>query len=455
MITTYSRWPSIFALLSASLIASTSYALPFSITPTTGVSLPTTILAGQAATALYTVTNNTGIVRTGNYVKYLPPNVTQITSNSAYPDLCGSSFTLNAKNTSGSSCTLELAITGAIDSNDSDPHRHLFVCFPGGSTCAGTPYALNVTAIMPSASKFSYVANFNTNAVTLCSINASSGLFSACQDAGAGAIFNTPAMVIFNVDQTRAYVSNFGGSVGTTVSLCAVNRNSGTLSDCSNSDGDGTAIFNGPLGFSLDPSGTHAYIPSINSSSVTSCNVEQSTGKLTGCLNTGNPGDFTTPIDIVFNAAGTRAYISNTFIGTVSLCSVNTSTGALSGCVNADSDGTAIFAGPALMNMNASGSRLYVSNNNLGTGTSVSICSINLITGKLYGCSDSGVGSIFGSPVSVTLNAANTILYVSNNSAATVSSCSINSNTGRLNACVNSDGDGSAIFSGPAGVTLR
>ena len=80
----------------------------------------------------------------GNFIRYLPPNVTQIVADNSYPDLCTSSFTLQPKNTPGDSCTLQLLISGVVNANDPNPAHHLFACFPGGKTCAGTLYPLNV-----------------------------------------------------------------------------------------------------------------------------------------------------------------------------------------------------------------------------------------------------------------------------------------------------------------------
>src|SRR4029079_16341261 len=34
-------------------------------------------------------------------------------------------------------CTLELEITGPINPRDPNPHHHLFVCYKGGTPCAG------------------------------------------------------------------------------------------------------------------------------------------------------------------------------------------------------------------------------------------------------------------------------------------------------------------------------
>jgi len=131
-------------LLALSLVTFNSYALPFNIKPKADTSLPTQVFSGEAVSAFYTITNNTSSVRSGNYIKYLPPHVKQITVDNNVPDLCGSTFKLHSHGSNGDSCTLELSVTGAVNSNDPDPHHHLFACFPGGITCAGTNSPLNV-----------------------------------------------------------------------------------------------------------------------------------------------------------------------------------------------------------------------------------------------------------------------------------------------------------------------
>jgi len=110
--------------------------------PKAGTPLPTVLTAGSA-TAFYTVKNNTATTRNNNHVRYLPLNVTQVTN--AGGDTCGPLFNL----TSGGSCTLQLKISGEVNAADRDPHHHLFVCFPGDVTCAGTNYPLNVGAEPP------------------------------------------------------------------------------------------------------------------------------------------------------------------------------------------------------------------------------------------------------------------------------------------------------------------
>ena len=112
------------ALVFLSLSSITSHAAVFSIVPKAGTSLPTHVALGGSVKALYTVTNTTGSSHTGNYVKYVPTNTTQVTVDGTYPDLCGTTFQL----ASNASCTLELNVDGPVNANDPNPQDHLFVC---------------------------------------------------------------------------------------------------------------------------------------------------------------------------------------------------------------------------------------------------------------------------------------------------------------------------------------
>jgi hypothetical protein len=87
-------------------MSTVSFALPFNVAPKNGTNLPTTVNKGGTVTAYYRVTNNTKAQRNNNYVKYLPPNVTQVTSGGTYPDTCGATFNLVKTGGAGDSCTL-------------------------------------------------------------------------------------------------------------------------------------------------------------------------------------------------------------------------------------------------------------------------------------------------------------------------------------------------------------
>ena len=139
------KWIMQFLTLLLLIISSTiNHAAVFNIVPQ--APLPTSLPQGSVVTAYYTVTNTTGHFHSGNYVKYLPPNVTQITVDGSVHNLCGTTFSLAANET----CSLELYITGTVNGNSPNPREHLFVCM-GGCTvcCAGTHFPLNVTATSP------------------------------------------------------------------------------------------------------------------------------------------------------------------------------------------------------------------------------------------------------------------------------------------------------------------
>ncbi|HHF7349889.1 TPA: exo-alpha-sialidase [Legionella feeleii] len=130
--------------LAGFLVSMTSYALPFTIIPQGN--LPTSVSRGGSVDAAYTVTNNTLTTRVNNFVRWFPPNVTQVLDPTD-PTVCTRQFTLGPHNSVNQSCTLKLTISGVVNANDPDPAHHLFVCFPGGKTCAGpTPAnSLNVS----------------------------------------------------------------------------------------------------------------------------------------------------------------------------------------------------------------------------------------------------------------------------------------------------------------------
>jgi hypothetical protein len=120
------------------------FALPFTIVPAPGTTLPTLVNPGESVAAFYAITNNSVQNLNGNFIKYLPPNVTQVTADGAVPNLCGSTFNLTPTGSSNQTCILELSVSDAVDANDPDPHHHLFACLFGGVLCAGTNYPLNV-----------------------------------------------------------------------------------------------------------------------------------------------------------------------------------------------------------------------------------------------------------------------------------------------------------------------
>jgi hypothetical protein len=132
----------LFFILSICMISTFCHAAPFNIVPKPGISLPTKVAKGHTVRALYTVTNTTTQFQSGNYVKPLPPNVTQITVDGTFRDLCGVTFSLGANE----SCTLELHISGLVNGNDPNPLHQLLICLGNCSACcSGTYFPLHIT----------------------------------------------------------------------------------------------------------------------------------------------------------------------------------------------------------------------------------------------------------------------------------------------------------------------
>src|ERR1700744_6207236 len=94
--------------------SASAFARPLTIVPKAGTTFPTEMTPGYNVTAYYTVTNNTGLALNNLYVKYLPANVSQVTTNGDYPDTCGVTFSLEP----GASATLQLLISGPTGGNN-------------------------------------------------------------------------------------------------------------------------------------------------------------------------------------------------------------------------------------------------------------------------------------------------------------------------------------------------
>lgn len=147
------------------LLIKNSYALPFLIVPKMGTVLPTIVYNNITTYAYYTVTNTAQVPAVNAYVKFLPPNVTQVITNGTFSDTCLSTFNLDV----GQSCTLQLNVASAVDINNFTPSEQIWVCFQDGITCAGTNYPLNVMlgnsslAFLTEPHSFDFLKSLNTS----------------------------------------------------------------------------------------------------------------------------------------------------------------------------------------------------------------------------------------------------------------------------------------------------
>jgi DNA-binding beta-propeller fold protein YncE len=444
------------------IVNTTIHALPFSVVPKIGNPLPTSLSVGNTASAFYTVTNNTQANRFQNYVKYLPPNVAQVTQGGVYSDTCGATFNLSGKGQSGDSCTLQLTISGGVNGNDPNPHNHLFVCFPRGLTCAGTNSPLNVkptpaknllsitvtpnnaSILRRQTQQFIAIGTYDdntteniTSSVSWSSSDASvapiapSGLAkgvgtgSTLITATAGTISSSSSDLTINV---FAYITNFGNN---TVSVCAVNADS-TLGTC-NQFSD--ASFNGPAGIQVNATATLAYVANANINlstmlySVSVCPIN-SNGTLSTCYDSAD-STFNSPPSVALNSAGTVAYVANYNGTTVSICPIN-GNGSLGTCEIPPNSPT--FTTPTSVRLNNSGTLAYVVNH---LNNNISGCPVNLDSTLSNNCSLSPTTSLHH-PVAVALNSDNSFAYLTNSQTymgqRNVSICPINSD-GSIGVC--------------------
>jgi DNA-binding beta-propeller fold protein YncE len=401
-----------------------SLALPFTIVPKAGVPMPKTVAKGTAVFAYYTVYNNTISARNNNYVTYLPPNVKQVMTNGTYPDTCGFSFNLSAKGKAGDSCTLQLSVSGPVDASDRNPHHHLFVCFPGGVSCAGTQYPLNIKGSQETLNT-AYVTN--NDLISKCPV-LSNGLFGVCTTAFEFA--NTPFLgIAFNPEHTIAYVGTAGG-----ILYCRKGGDGNFSLNACSIEPLGLFVYSG---LAINTPGTFVYTTSTDSDDIMKCSIDANTGVLSNCTSAATLSD---AIGITLNTAQTYAFIVRPALNAVTTCTIETLTGNLLQCTINRQFGDPPYAIAVTPDNNFA----YVA---LSIGI-IERCSIDN-TGVLDQCDSVGNNNVFNFPVGITLNSTGTQAYITNRNSNTVSICPIQSN-GQFGTCVTS-GNG---FNGPSSIAL-
>lgn len=467
---------SFFVLLFSILMSGISFAAPFSIVPQAGTTLPTQVVIGNIVNAFYTVTNTTASPHSGNYVKTLPPNVTQVLADPSIPNLCGSTFQLNPN----ANCTLELNINGAVNASDPNPAHHLFVCLGGCTTCcAGTNFPLNVTttsgAVLVSLSisplndtmpisatqQFVATANYSDGSAVDVSSQArwastngsvasiSTGGLVTANSAGGTTISATFGGLSASTPLTvaiRAYTANAGTN---SIIVCQVNSTSGALSACvNNSD----ASFNLPLGVILNTSANFAYVANFSANTVSICGVDHSTGSFSTCSSSTGGSTFNGPQRAMLNPANTLLYVANGGSSTISICPVIDNGASLGACAT-PSTGDGTFNNPQDIIFSPDGTYAYVANVN----NTISICTLNN-DGSFKVCTatmgnDSGGTNTFNVPFGISFNLADSVIYVANYMNGTlpntVSICPLTGGGSSIGTCTTTTGPngiGTATF---------
>lgn len=391
----------------------TVYALPFSIVPQGA--LPTTVNTGETTTAVYNVKNTTGKIANVSFVKYLPPNVTQVTNEGGF---CGRTFNLQPFGSTGDSCLLKLTISGAVNKNDPNPHHHLFVCRSDKTSCAGTNFPLNVTVVTPPPILFpiAYIAAQYFNDIVFCNLN-QDGTFDNCATKR-DTSFSFPLDVI--ASNIMLYVANSNNSI----SQCAKTA-FGIFNTCSSF---ADPSFNLSLtGLRLNKNNSLLYVTNYGTNTLSICGIALN-GTLTTCSQ--SAAIFNGPMGrIAFNSAGTMAYVANNANNTISICQLNVD-GTINSC---SSFSDPLIQEPSSLETDATGSFLFITGYNSGTST-VFTCTINT-NGSLSNCvTNAGVGTFDFAHYLSSLFFKSNMTWIPSYNISNVSVCGVNAN-GTLQPC--------------------
>src|SRR6266850_2321660 len=218
--------------------------------------------------------------------------------------------------------------------------------------------------------KFAYVANANSFSVSMYTIDATTGVLTSIGEIGAGWY---PDSVVVHPSGKFAYVANYGDGLGGTpgsVSMYRINADGGL-----SSTGTIAEAYVGTTYVAVHPSGKFAYVasPRLNSS-ISTYTIDATTGTLTSTATIAGAIESTTSMAV--HPSGKFAYMTNAgSSNTISMYTINATTGALT------STGT-IAAGtlPKSVAVDPSGKFAYVANN---FSNSISMYTIDAATGAL------------------------------------------------------------------------
>src|SRR5713101_4660352 len=290
---------------------------------------------------------------------------------------------------------------------------------PAPSGGASNPVNFTIGRFLP---RFAYVANGNSNDVSMYTINATTGALTAIAP-GTIAAGRFPQAVAVDPSGRFAYVATLEFDA---VSMYTINATTGALTSI------GTTVTAGGSAQSVavDPSGRFAYVASADndfgfSSLVSMYTINATTGVLTslGAIDAG-----ITPASVAVDPSGRFAYAASAELsggiggtGNVSMYTIDVTTGALT------SIGTiAAGSNPLSVAVDASGKFAYVANLN---SNNVSMYTIDATTGAL-----TSIGTIAAgiNPASVAVDPSGKFAYVANGGSNDVSMYTIDVTTGAL-----------------------
>lgn len=292
-----------------------------------------------------------------------------------------------------------IAVTG------SGSQLSLTLCLDGRSRLSCQNYSVS-TGSANTTPRFAYAGNFSgLPAIVVCNMNPDGSIIqSSCTDAGGGSVLPGGVSGIA-IRNNIAYITN-SQSVPN-VYTCAVTAN-GLFTSCLANTISTPSNYLAIYGWiALSPDNQTAYIPDTNlSGQVLSCPVSNGTVGPNCTVEAATIGLGSFSAGITMNAAGNIVYIA-TGSSNVLVCDINN--GVFSNCTTKTGDGTNNFSYTGGVALNNTGSILYVTDNVEGN---VFACSPTTVNPSSHLFSSCFVATVIPSAYGITLNAANTMAYV-------------------------------------------
>jgi YVTN family beta-propeller protein len=351
---------------------------------------------------------------------------------------------------------------------------------PGAGSSNSVPFSIGVgpvsmaVAADPSGKfgKFVYVANANSNNVSMYTIDASTGALTSTGTIAAG---TSPSSVAVEPSGKFAYVANGGSS---DLSMYMIDATNGALT----STGTIASANGGATSVAVHPSGKFAYVASLLSDGVSMYTINATTGVLTpiGAIGAGlypesvavdpsgkfayvaNFGDHLAGIpgsvstyrinadgsltstgtiaepyegtaSMAVHPSGKFAYVARArFSNTISMYTIDATTGTLTltGRIDGANGGTTSVA------VHPSGKFAYMTNADIspgvfagGSSNTISVYAIDVHTGALTPIGNMATGTL---PKSVAVDPSGKFAYVANNFSNSISMYTIDATTGAL-----------------------
>ena len=263
--------------------------------------------------------------------------------------------------------------------------------------------------------QIAYITNFGDNSISQCQI-ASNGILQNCTKSFG---YSQPEGVVLTANAKTAYISQ--NSASQPIRLCSVNNITGMIQNCTNSGY--LSPPSSPQGITINKANTVLYASNFTNV-IRSCAINPGNGTL-NCTSVNVNGRTT---GVALNDTNEYAYFSDFENNVVLRCLINQNSGGLQNCINSNASNVSSSDGIGINN-----NYLYIGSS---TGNRITKCNIIAETGLVENCVDSGAGAVFSRPQNIAFTFNKNFAYVPNRSNNTISYCAVSSVDGSLSNCV-------------------